>query len=98
MMATFEGLASLQNFQVPQSAYTKLSADQMERAARYGIQQTYSSSTNLYHQGERGAHLYVVLAGAVQVFWSDAVDAGELFITLEPGEFTGELNLLNERE
>jgi thioredoxin reductase (NADPH) len=97
-MAKFEGLAALQHYSAPPGAYTKLSPDQLERAARSGIQKTYVSTTDLYHQGERGADLYIILAGAIQTFWSDPFSGEEYFLTLEPGEFSGELNLLNERE
>ena len=34
----------------------------------------------------------------MQTFWSDAIKDEEYFIALEPGEFSGELNLLNQRE
>jgi thioredoxin reductase (NADPH) len=97
-MATFEGLASLQPFSVPPGAYAKLSPDQLARATRYGVERTYTYATRLYRQSERGADLYIVLTGAIQTFWSDAISGGEYFITLEPGEFSGELNLLNQRE
>ena len=96
-MAMFEGLASLQ-FSGPPGAYAKLSPDQLESATRYGIQRTYSCTTRLYRQSEREADFYIVLDGAVQTFWSDALTGEEYFITLEPGEFSGELNLLNHRE
>jgi len=97
-MATFKGLASLQHSSIPQGAYVKLSSDQLERAARSGIQKAYGSNTDLYRQGERGADLYIVIAGAIETFWSDPVSGAEYYLTLEPGEFSGELNLLNERE
>ena len=97
-MATFEGLAGLQPFSVPPGAYTKLSPSQLNSATRYGIPRTYTSTARLYRQGERGADLYVVLSGTVQTYWSDAVTGEEHFIVLEPGDFSGELNLLNQRE
>src|SRR5215469_5677098 len=83
---------------VPAGLYPKLSADQLESAARYGVQRTYGSTTRLYRQGERETDLSIVLAGSLQIFWFDAVDREEHFYTLEPGEFSGELNLLNHRE
>jgi thioredoxin reductase (NADPH) len=97
-MATLEGVLSLLEFSAPLGAYAMLSPDQLARAARYGSQRTYSSITRLYRQGERGADFYIVLAGAVETFWSDAITGEEYFITLEPGEFSGEFNLLNQRE
>lgn len=97
-MATFEGLDSWQTPLIPSGAYVRLSSNQMASAARYGIQRSYTSTTRLYRQGERAADLYIVLEGTVQTFWSDAITGDEYFIALEPGEFSGELNLLNQRE
>jgi thioredoxin reductase (NADPH) len=97
-MATFEGLTDSQTLPVPSGAYAKLSPDQLVSATRYGIQRSYPSLTRLYRQGERAADLYIVLVGKVETFWSDAINGDEHFITLEPGEFSGELNLLNQRE
>ena len=97
-MATFEGLADLEHLTVPPGAYARLSSEQIASASRYGVQRSYTTATRLYRQGERGADLYLVLEGSVETFWSDAVTRKEYFITLEPGEFSGELNLLNQRE
>src|ERR1700743_1266534 len=97
-MATFEGLAGMPTLSVPSGAYVKMSPDQLERAARYGIQRNHCTVTRLYRQGERAADFYIVLEGTVQTFWSDAIDGDEHFVSLEPGEFCGELNLLNQRE
>ena len=97
-MAKFEGLVGSQTLSVPPGAYAKMSADQMARAARYGIQRSYASLTRLYRQGERAADFYIVVEGTIQTFWSDANNGDEHFFTLEAGEFSGELNLLNQRE
>jgi len=97
-MATFESLTSAQMLSLPAGLYPKLSAAQLSSASRYGVQRTYSSLTGLYRQGERETDLYIVLKGSLQIFWFDTVEREEHFYTLEPGEFSGELNLLNHRE
>ena len=94
-MATFEGLAGLQPFSASSGAYVKLSSDQLTSASRYVIHRSHTSTTRLYRQNECGADFYILLSGSVQTFWSDAVRGQEHFITLEPGEFSGEPNLLN---
>jgi thioredoxin reductase (NADPH) len=91
-------MSSAETLPVPAGLYPKLSADQLTRAARYGVRRTYGSTTHLYCQGQRGADLYIVLTGNLQIFWSDTVEREEHFYTLEAGEFSGELNLLNQRE
>jgi thioredoxin reductase (NADPH) len=97
-MAIFEGMPGMDVHLVPVGAYMRLSPEQLARAMKYGIPRTYSSTTLLYRQGEREADFYIVLAGALETFWKDAADREERSITLEAGEFSGELNLLNQRE
>jgi len=97
-MATFEGLPRAQTLSIPAGLYPKLSGTRLERAERYGVRRPYGSTTRLYRQGERETDLYIVLAGSLQIFWFDTVEREEHFYTLEAGEFSGELNLLNQRE
>ncbi len=97
-MARIDGPVNPQAVSLPSAAYAKLSPDQLARAAQYGVLRNHTSAVRLYRQGERAADFYIVLDGVVQTFWSDAVDGKEQFISLEPGEFSGELNLLNQRE
>jgi thioredoxin reductase (NADPH) len=97
-MATFQDIPGAQALPYPQWAYTRLSPAQLSGATRYGVSRTYNSVKQLYRQGERGADLYVVLDGAIQTFWCDVLKEEERIVTLDPGEFTGELNLLNQKE
>jgi thioredoxin reductase (NADPH) len=97
-MALFEGMPGIEANSIPDGAYMRLSPEQLASAMKYGIPRTYSSTTLLYRQGEREADLYIVLSGSLETFWKDAADQEEHSITLEAGEFSGELNLLNQRE
>jgi thioredoxin reductase (NADPH) len=97
-MALFEGMTGLDTRSVPVGAYVRLLPEQLAHAMQYGFPRTYSATTLLYRQGEREADLYIVLTGAIETFWKDGADREEHSITLEPGEFSGELNLLNQRE
>ena len=97
-MATLEGMPDAAALSSPERAYIKLSAIQLARANRYGVSRSYESAKQLFRQGERAADFYIVLAGSIQIFWCDVVARTEPYITLEPGEFTGELNLLNQKE
>jgi len=50
----------------------------------------------LFERGQRGVDFFVVLAGRVAVL--DPTRDGELIYTYGPGQFTGEMNLFNNRE
>ena len=97
-MATLQGIVGSQSFFSPEGTYTKLSQIQLTSAMRYGTSRTYDSDRQLFRQGERGADLYIVLAGTLQIYWRDLVEQEERFVPLDPGEFTGEFNLLNQKE
>jgi thioredoxin reductase (NADPH) len=97
-MALFEAMPGIEARSVPDGAYMRLSPEQLASATKYGIPRTYSSTTLLYRQGEREADLYIVMTGSLETFWKDAAHREEHSITLEAGEFSGELNLLNQRE
>ena len=97
-MALFNGRPEVDTPSLSAGAYLRLSSEQMARAMQYGTPRAYSLPTLLYRQGEREADLYIVVSGMLETFWKDAVDQHEYSITLEPGEFSGELNLLNQRE
>lgn len=97
-MAILQHIADTTSWPSPDAAYTRLSTEQMKRAMRYGVTRFCESDRLLYRQGERGADLHIVLDGAIQVYWPDLVEETERSITLEPGDFTGEFNLLNQKE
>jgi thioredoxin reductase (NADPH) len=97
-MAKLEGVPGAQSLPYPKGAYTRLSSAQLNSAMRYGVSRIYGAAKQLYRQGERGADLYIVLEGAIQTFWCDVLEQEERSIMLESGEFTGELNLLNQKE
>lgn len=97
-MATLQNISGDEAYPSPQLAYVKLSSEQLARAMRYGTSRTCTKDKLLFRQGERGADLYIVLSGSVQVFWCVLLERKERCVTLESGEFTGEMNLLNQKE
>lgn len=97
-MAIFQGRPEEEAPTHAVGAYMRLLPEQITQAMQYGTPRTYGSATLLYRQGEREADLYIVVSGTLETFWKDAVDREEHSIVLEAGEFSGELNLLNQRE
>lgn len=76
--------------------FPKLSTDQLSRLRPLGSQRTVQAGEIIFDQGVIRRSLFVVLEGRVEAV-SPSRD-GEIRITiLEPGEFTGELDLLSGR-
>ena len=62
--------------------------EDLERLARIGERRTYAPGEAILTKDEEGVALYVILSG------SATVDAGGVAHTLGPGEFVGEMALL----
>ncbi len=77
--------------------FPRLSAEMAARAAAYGTTETVQAGTILFEQNRRGVDFFLVLAGAVEVFATGG-DGERIVTTHHAGQFTGELDLLNDRE
>ena len=76
--------------------FPRLTQSQIERIARYGTRRRVRKGEILIEQGEQGLPFYVIIDGTIEIVRPH--DGGEDLITLhDPGEFTGETNLLAGR-
>jgi thioredoxin reductase (NADPH) len=74
-----------------------LSAEQAKRVAGYGSVESVPAGTLLFERGARGVDFFLVRAGSIEIFDRDA-GGGEAVVTVHgPGQFTGELDLFNDR-
>jgi CRP-like cAMP-binding protein len=56
----------------------------------------YRRNQTIFHQGDPGDSLYVIVSGAVKIVLPDSAgDEGAIIATLGPGDFFGELALLD---
>ena len=78
--------------------FPKLTKEQIDRMRDYGREETIPDGTLLFDRGERAVDFFVVLKGAVEIF--DLSKGGEphVFTTHAASQFTGELDLFNERK
>ncbi|MEO1020755.1 MAG: FAD-dependent oxidoreductase, partial [Pseudomonadota bacterium] len=74
-----------------------LSDEEVARIAEYGETVTYEDGTSLFERGDRGADFFLVLEGAVEIIDRNA--SGEPIVITTHGhhQFTGELDLFNQR-
>ena len=76
--------------------FPKLSGVQIERLAAHADRQKVRAGEILFEQGDAGRGIHVVLSGALEVVRPGL--AGDDLITVhEPGQFTGEANVLSGR-
>lgn len=75
-----------------------LPPDMVTRARAYGAEEAIPDGTLLFERGERSVDFFVVLDGAVDIFEDDERGSPRVLTTHVPGQFTGELDLFNDRE
>lgn len=68
------------------------------RVADYGMEQTLPAGTLIFARGQRRVDFFLVLAGRIEMFETDHEGAARVFVVHTEGQFTGELDLFNDRE
>jgi thioredoxin reductase (NADPH) len=77
-------------------AFPSLTADQVERVASFGVVQRLPRGTVLFAPGDRTIDFFVVLDGSIEAYVSR--DAAQHVVHVYgQRQFTGELNLFNDR-
>ena len=56
----------------------------------------YNPGDFIFEQGQEGAGMYVLVSGKVNIYLDFHIDDNNLLAELEPGDFFGEINLLDE--
>ncbi|MBF0587710.1 MAG: ATP-binding cassette domain-containing protein [Magnetococcales bacterium] len=77
-------------------SHANLSATTISRMANQMEPQTYQSGDVLFRQGEVGQHFYLLARGAVRIYKGEGALIEELVTLKTPGDFFGELALLND--
>ena len=80
-----------------QQTFPVLSADQVERAKEFGVEQSLTRGTVLFDRGDRNVDFFIVLEGTVEVY-EPSPSGPTTFMTLGRHQFTGELDLFSDRE
>lgn len=75
-----------------------LSEAMVARMLPYGREEAVAKGVALYTRGERSVDFFVVLAGSIQVLDTDEHGVANIFTTHRERQFTGELDLFNDRE
>ena len=77
-------------------AFPSLTADQVERVSSFGVVQRLPRGTGLYEPGDRRVDFCLVLDGLIEAYVSRGT-AQQVVHVYGQQQFTGELNLFNDR-
>jgi CRP-like cAMP-binding protein len=73
-----------------------LSSDDLLRVAQTCQLSRYQRAERIFTESQPGACLYVVMSGRVKIFGSSSQGRAKTFAYLEPGDFFGEMSLIDE--
>jgi thioredoxin reductase (NADPH) len=74
-----------------------LSSEQIKRVREYGEIETIKEGHSLYIRGQRDIDFYVIMTGSAEVLETMGDGSKHRLFILSPHQFTGELNLFNNR-
>jgi thioredoxin reductase (NADPH) len=80
-----------------EQTFPKLSDEMISAVRAFGQEEAPAPGTPLFERGQRSADFFLVLQGNIEIFELDLAGVPHLLRLIEPGQFTGELYLLNER-
>ena len=78
--------------------FPRLSDEMLARIARYGSEERFAAGAPIYSRGDRNVDFFVVVEGSIEILDVDDYDKPRVFLVLRSHQFSGELNLFNERE
>lgn len=81
----------------PEMAFPLLTDTMIATIRAYASEVMETDGTTIFSRGQRGADMFVVLEGNVNIYTGDEENTSETVIDLGPNQFTGELNMLNDQ-
>jgi thioredoxin reductase (NADPH) len=81
-----------------EQTFPKLSEEMISAVRAFGQEEAPAPGTALFERGQRSADFFLVLQGNIEIFELDLAGVPHLLRLINPGQFTGELYLLNERQ
>ncbi|MBO1022647.1 FAD-dependent oxidoreductase [Methylobacterium sp. SD274] len=78
--------------------FPRLSDEMERRVAGYGTEEILPEGSLIFTRGQRRVDFFLVLAGRIEMFETDHDGTARVFVVHTEGQFTGELDLFNDRE
>lgn len=78
--------------------FPRLSVDAANRVANYGVEQGLRKGTRVFERGQRSVDFFLVLDGNIEIFDLDEHGEPQVFTVHAERQFTGELDLFNDRQ
>ena len=81
----------------PEMAFPRLTDAMVETIRAYASEVTEPAGMTIYVRGQRGADMFVILEGNVNIYSGNEENTSDTVTDLGDHQFTGELNMLNDQ-
>ncbi len=81
-----------------EQTFPTLDDEQIGRLRQYASEEDVAEGALLFERGQRGVDFFLILHGAIEIVEHDPAGGDKVFATHGPGQFTGEMDLFNDRE
>ena len=78
--------------------FPRLSLEMAARVRAYGREELLSEGTAVFERGQRSVDFFLVLEGRIEIYDTDTCGMRQTFVVLGERQFTGELDLFNDRQ
>ena len=78
--------------------FPTLTSEQVERMKEFGRLEELPAGALVFQRGDRTVDFFVVLRGCIEIFDGDGTEAENVFTVHGERQFTGEIDLFNDRE
>ncbi|GAB5481067.1 MAG: FAD-dependent oxidoreductase [Parasphingorhabdus sp.] len=85
-------------YQREEQTFPTLKESHLDRIQSFCQKETLKDGALLFERGERSVDFFIILSGAVEIFDTDDQGNANVFTVHRKNQFTGELDLFNDRE
>jgi len=76
--------------------FAELDEPELDEVARVALKETFGPDDIVFREGETGDKLYLILEGQIKIMKLVPGKGGKILTTLKPGDFFGEMALIDE--
>jgi CRP-like cAMP-binding protein len=80
-----------------QPLFSELTSSELENLGAFIFEKTYQQNSTLFVEGMSGEILYMIRRGKVEILKKMAGGQEKVLATLQPGEFLGEMSLIENQ-
>ena len=91
-------LAPSDPYRRAEQTFPKLTEEQLERIATYGVRESLAKGTATFTRGERSVDFFAIVRGAIEIIDPSQPADREVITVHRARQFTGEMDLFNSRE